>query len=77
MKIHKGPMEITNLDKINKIEETINNSKKEIFSKIKPMSTLCGHIYCTQCLKIALRKIEKCPMCKRIIKLQCCIRLYF
>ncbi|KAF3425665.1 hypothetical protein E2986_07352 [Frieseomelitta varia] len=68
----------------------VNNSKEEklivltcpicyeqLSSKIKPMSTPCGHIYCTQCLKLALHKIKKCPTCQKTIKLQSCTRLYF
>ncbi|CAL7939448.1 unnamed protein product [Xylocopa violacea] len=49
---------------------------EQIFSTMKPMSTRCGHIFCSQCLHLALRRAKKCPTCKRAVKLQSCTRLY-
>ncbi|XP_076238123.1 E3 ubiquitin-protein ligase RNF4 [Calliopsis andreniformis] len=50
---------------------------EKLSSKMKPMSTRCGHIFCTQCLELALRASKKCPTCKKAVKIQNCTRLYF
>ncbi|XP_003704871.1 uncharacterized protein LOC100882704 [Megachile rotundata] len=50
---------------------------EQLSSKMKPMSTRCGHIFCAQCLEQALRASKKCPTCKRAVKFQACTRLYF
>lgn len=33
--------------------------------KRNPVSTVCGHLYCKECLEAALQIVKKCPMCKR------------
>lgn len=48
---------------------------EQLSSNLKPMSTRCGHIFCAQCLELALRQTKKCPLCKRATKLPSCIRL--
>ncbi|CAK9811367.1 LON peptidase N-terminal domain and RING finger protein 3 [Anthophora quadrimaculata] len=47
-----------------------------IFSKMKPMTTRCGHIFCAQCLELALNSFKKCPICKRPTRLKFCTRLH-
>jgi hypothetical protein len=32
-----------------------------------PVSTLCGHIFCQQCIVQALGNAKKCPMCKKAL----------
>lgn len=32
-----------------------------------PHSTICGHIFCGDCIKQAIRLQKKCPMCKKAI----------
>ncbi|XP_017797359.1 PREDICTED: E3 ubiquitin-protein ligase RNF4-like [Habropoda laboriosa] len=50
---------------------------EQLSSKMKPMSTRCGHIFCAQCLELALNTAKKCPTCKRAARLKFCTRLYF
>ena len=50
---------------------------EELSSKLKPMSTRCGHIFCTCCLEQIMRSSRKCPTCQRPIKQRACTRLYF
>lgn len=42
----------------------------------KPMATVCGHIYCEGCLKLALRQVGMCPACRRKLKSKDVHRLY-
>lgn len=30
-----------------------------------PVSTMCGHIFCKNCIVLSMRSAKKCPMCKR------------
>ena len=50
---------------------------EELCSKLEPMSTRCGHIFCSRCLEQIMRKLRKCPTCQRPIKHRACTRLYF
>jgi Ring finger domain len=34
----------------------------------QPVSTICGHLFCKQCIKAALQTAKKCPMCKKTLK---------
>ena len=36
--------------------------------KKKLASTICGHIYCHECIKEAIKITKKCPMCKKTLK---------
>lgn len=35
--------------------------------KKKLVSTKCGHIYCQDCLKLALQSLKKCPVCRKAL----------
>lgn len=35
--------------------------------KKKLVSTKCGHIYCEDCLKLALQSLKKCPVCRKAL----------
>ncbi|XP_018361901.1 PREDICTED: E3 ubiquitin-protein ligase RNF4-like [Trachymyrmex cornetzi] len=46
-------------------------------SKLKPYTTRCGHLFCSECLQTSLQKTaKKCPTCKATIALKSCTRLY-
>ena len=34
----------------------------------QPVSTICGHLFCKNCIQLALKSVKKCPMCKRTLK---------
>jgi E3 ubiquitin-protein ligase RNF4 len=34
----------------------------------QPVSTICGHLFCKQCIKAALQTAKKCPKCKKTLK---------
>lgn len=42
----------------------------------KPASTLCGHIFCSSCIKTALRATCKCPVCQRLLTAGQIFRIY-
>ncbi|XP_018407707.1 PREDICTED: E3 ubiquitin-protein ligase RNF4-like [Cyphomyrmex costatus] len=46
-------------------------------SKLKPYTTRCGHLFCSECLQTFLRTAKKCPTCKATVALRSCTRLYF
>ena len=33
----------------------------------QPVSTKCGHLFCTTCIKAALRVKKECPLCKKAL----------
>ncbi|XP_018054052.1 PREDICTED: uncharacterized RING finger protein C548.05c-like [Atta colombica] len=45
-------------------------------SKLKPYTTRCGHLFCSDCLQTFLQTAKKCPTCKTTITLKSCTRLY-
>ncbi|XP_014478996.1 PREDICTED: LON peptidase N-terminal domain and RING finger protein 3-like [Dinoponera quadriceps] len=45
-------------------------------SKLKPITTPCGHLYCASCLKVHLRRSKECPKCKSTTTLKSCTRLF-
>ncbi|XP_013097547.2 uncharacterized protein LOC106080652 isoform X1 [Stomoxys calcitrans] len=44
--------------------------------KRRPTATKCGHIYCEECIRQAIRLTHKCPMCKAKINCSQLTRLY-
>lgn len=36
----------------------------------KPTSTICGHIFCEICIKMAINQHKKCPLCQRKLSLK-------
>lgn len=43
----------------------------------KPMSTICGHIFCEPCIKMAIAQSKKCPLCKKNLSLKSIHPIYF
>ncbi|PKA60944.1 Peroxisome biogenesis factor 10 [Apostasia shenzhenica] len=31
----------------------------------EPSSTICGHVFCHECITMAVNKLKKCPTCRR------------
>ncbi|XP_075148728.1 degringolade isoform X5 [Haematobia irritans] len=44
--------------------------------KRRPTTTKCGHIYCEECIRHAIRLTHKCPMCKTKLSSSSLIRIY-
>ncbi|KAH8325525.1 hypothetical protein KR067_000725, partial [Drosophila pandora] len=43
----------------------------------EPVSTICGHVFCDQCLNKALGPgVPSCPLCKSTVNREQIIRLY-
>ncbi|XP_023178221.2 uncharacterized protein LOC111604401 isoform X2 [Drosophila hydei] len=42
----------------------------------KPASTVCGHVFCSSCIKTALRATCKCPVCQRLITARQIFRIF-
>lgn len=36
----------------------------ETTKKMEQFSTICGHVFCGQCIKTEISLRQKCPMCK-------------
>lgn len=49
---------------------------ESLSSNSKPITTRCGHVFCTECLNTYFRTAKKCPTCKSTITLKTCTRLY-
>ncbi|KAH8329216.1 hypothetical protein KR074_006005 [Drosophila pseudoananassae] len=48
-----------------------------ILHPLEPVSTLCGHVFCKQCLRNSLDSgIVDCPICKSILNEEKIIRLH-
>lgn len=45
--------------------------------KNKPVSTNCGHLFCYNCLTIAIKKTKKCPLCNSKQGSKTFHRIYF
>lgn len=45
-------------------------------SKLKPITTRCGHVFCSLCLTKHLEKSKHCPTCNAKVTLKSCIRLF-
>ncbi|XP_012525149.1 E3 ubiquitin-protein ligase RNF4 isoform X2 [Monomorium pharaonis] len=50
---------------------------ESLSSDRKPLTTRCGHVFCTECLQTNFHTSKKCPTCKSTITLKSCTRLYF
>ncbi|KAH8370738.1 hypothetical protein KR093_004840 [Drosophila rubida] len=42
----------------------------------KPVSTTCGHVFCNNCIRTALRTTCKCPVCQRLMTTRQIFRIY-
>lgn len=42
----------------------------------RPTATVCGHIYCEACIRLALRQTGTCPTCRRKLKGKDIHRIY-
>ncbi|KAL5542680.1 hypothetical protein UlMin_010390 [Ulmus minor] len=43
---------------------------------VEETSTKCGHIFCKNCIEVAIAKLRKCPTCRRKLRKQDTIRVY-
>lgn len=43
----------------------------------KPTSTICGHIFCETCIKMAIIQSKKCPLCKKKLSVKSIHPIYF
>lgn len=63
--------------------ETIERFKKSLKCSIcldvieEMTSTICGHIYCGKCIRLAIRVTAKCPLCQRKLRPKDVHPLYF
>ncbi|XP_051188643.1 uncharacterized protein [Lolium perenne] len=42
----------------------------------EPATTMCGHIFCTSCIKQAIQVQKKCPTCRKYLKINNFHRIY-
>ncbi|KAM0893066.1 hypothetical protein ACQ4PT_025331 [Festuca glaucescens] len=42
----------------------------------EPATTICGHIFCTSCIKQAIQVQKKCPTCRKYLKINNFHRIY-
>uniref|UniRef100_A0ACD5XYE3 Uncharacterized protein n=1 Tax=Avena sativa TaxID=4498 RepID=A0ACD5XYE3_AVESA len=42
----------------------------------EPAATICGHIFCTKCIKQAIQAQNKCPTCRKRLKMSNFHRVY-
>lgn len=49
---------------------------ESLTSNLKPITTRCGHLFCSECLESFIRISKKCPSCKSSITLKSCTRIY-
>lgn len=55
-----------------------NNPTKQISCAVcleqpfdnRPSATICGHVFCEHCIKMAIKQCKKCPMCNRKLNLK-------
>uniref|UniRef100_A0A0E0FXN8 RING-type domain-containing protein n=2 Tax=Oryza TaxID=4527 RepID=A0A0E0FXN8_ORYNI len=43
---------------------------------VEPSSTICGHIFCKQCIKASIQAQKKCPTCRRKLTMNNFHRVY-
>lgn len=43
----------------------------------RPTTTICGHIYCEDCVALAVREAKTCPTCRRKLSMKDIHRVYF
>uniref|UniRef100_A0A0E0JSV0 RING-type domain-containing protein n=1 Tax=Oryza punctata TaxID=4537 RepID=A0A0E0JSV0_ORYPU len=43
---------------------------------VEPSSTICGHIFCRQCIKASIQAQKKCPTCRRKLTMNNFHRVY-
>ncbi|RZR75851.1 hypothetical protein BHM03_00000397 [Ensete ventricosum] len=42
----------------------------------EPSSTICGHIFCSSCIKASVKSHKKCPTCQRKLSMSNFHRVY-
>ncbi|XP_062198538.1 uncharacterized protein LOC133901258 [Phragmites australis] len=42
----------------------------------EPSTTICGHIFCAECIKLAIKVQKKCPTCRRSLRANNFHRIY-
>lgn len=61
-----------------KKQRTQSNQTKKITCAIcleqpfknRPSATVCGHVFCNSCIKAAIERHNKCPMCNKKLSLK-------
>ncbi|KAJ3708589.1 hypothetical protein LUZ61_012294 [Rhynchospora tenuis] len=43
---------------------------------VEPSSTICGHIFCKECIKASIQAQKKCPTCRKNLKMANFHRVY-
>ncbi|XP_017115809.1 E3 ubiquitin-protein ligase complex slx8-rfp subunit slx8-like [Drosophila elegans] len=47
-----------------------------IVSKLKPVATKCGHVFCRKCIRTAISAMHKCPLCNKKLSAHQYSRIY-
>ncbi|CAI5712435.1 unnamed protein product [Peronospora destructor] len=87
-----GPKRQRSMDMVRSIESTnVGMRNNEMVQKFKSelkcticldvlegiTSTICGHIFCAECIRLAIHANGKCPLCQRRLHLKDIHPLYF